>query len=116
MLGRTPGFPFLLLPSNALGPAIPAIHILSPPFHIKMASSSTHKNSDQTKRDLHWWEVLLANWSSLNIEPVNCRTHKIWTDTSGKKGIRGFYNSLLFATRVPPWYHAKHINWKEMYA
>ena len=66
---------------------------------------------------MRWWEVLLANWSSLNIEPrLDWHTHKVWTDASGKKGIGGFYNSLLFATKVPKRHNTKHINWKEMYA
>src|SRR5204863_8293912 len=41
---------------------------------------------------------------------------QVFTDASGLKGIGGYYDNQIFASRVPSRHEDKHINWKEMFA
>ena len=90
-------------------------------FSLHRKTQKRHKQSrtripNKVKKDLHWWNILLDQWSSLSIAVRKREVFEVWTDASGKKGIGGWFKPHLFATRVPARHHNKLIDWKEMYA
>ena len=72
--------------------------------------------SSAARRDLLWWMTLLPQWSGVFL--INPARQKIiiHTDTSGRRGIGGWWESQVFSTRVPRNYRGKLIDWKEAYA
>jgi hypothetical protein len=68
------------------------------------------------KRDLRWWKIFLASWSSISLIQLSRPVFHVSTDASGLKGIGGVYDGRIFSARVPSRHRRKHINWKEMFA
>lgn len=98
-------------------------------FDATRRSTTTHRITYEMRANLLWWHTYLKDWNGLKLlRLIDSRTTwHIWTDASGKLGMKGYIlpspdqvKSIrienVFGIRVPTRHRRKDIQFKEIKA